>query len=232
MEWIKVKVKHVDYDFNSADDKTFRAWIELMAFTAGLEKIPTQEQMEHRISKECVNSLTKVLQNNNTTLTDVLLKVLEDVNRANDKKEHYRLYMKKYMESYRHVLCKGSVNGQLNGKEVEVEVDVEVEDKVDDEKKEEAIPPSAIAPTQDFIFSLKNNVAYKHINIDTELAKMDAWLSAHAGRKKTKRFVINWLNKVEVPLGVSPKPHKIHYVSTADLLVKQYATENKPKDKP
>jgi hypothetical protein len=29
---------------------------------------------------------------------------------------------------------------------------------------------------------------------------MDAWLLARPGRKKTRQFVINWLNKVEVPL--------------------------------
>jgi hypothetical protein len=29
---------------------------------------------------------------------------------------------------------------------------------------------------------------------------MDAWLLAHPGRKKTRQFVINWLNKVEPAL--------------------------------
>ena len=29
---------------------------------------------------------------------------------------------------------------------------------------------------------------------------MDAWLLAHPGRQKTKRFVVGWLNKIEKPL--------------------------------
>lgn len=62
----------------------------------------------------------------------------------------------------------------------------------------------------DFLTTLKTNPAYKGIDIDTELAKMDAWLSAHKGRQKTKRFIINWLNKIEAPLGaqikLQPKP--------------------------
>lgn len=53
----------------------------------------------------------------------------------------------------------------------------------------------------DFINSLKNNPAYKHIDIDTELAKMDAWLSTRPARKKTRRFVVNWLNKIDKPIG-------------------------------
>lgn len=60
----------------------------------------------------------------------------------------------------------------------------------------EAIPPA------DFLTFLKTNIAYSHINIEIELAKMDAWLSAHPGRQKTKKFIINWLNKIEKPIGV------------------------------
>lgn len=54
---------------------------------------------------------------------------------------------------------------------------------------------------QEFISSLKTNDVYKHINIDNELLKMDTWLAQHPGRKKTPRFVLNWLNKIEAPIG-------------------------------
>jgi len=53
---------------------------------------------------------------------------------------------------------------------------------------------------EEFIISLKNNSAYKHIDIISELGKMDAWLSARPGRQKTRRFIVNWLNKIEKPL--------------------------------
>jgi len=55
---------------------------------------------------------------------------------------------------------------------------------------------------EDFISALKSNPAYKEIDIDRELAKMDAWLllPQARGRKKTKRFILNWLNKVDVPI--------------------------------
>ena len=34
---------------------------------------------------------------------------------------------------------------------------------------------------------------------------MDEWLERHPGRKKTRRFIITWLNKVERPVGA---PHR------------------------
>jgi uncharacterized protein YdaU (DUF1376 family) len=41
---------------------------------------------------------------------------------------------------------------------------------------------------------------YPDIDVDGESRKMDAWLLARPGRKKTRQFVINWLNKVEPAL--------------------------------
>lgn len=53
-----------------------------------------------------------------------------------------------------------------------------------------------------FIESLKKNPAYKDIDIDRELSKMDAWLLTPKGkgRKKNHRFVLNWLNKIDVSI--------------------------------
>lgn len=63
-------------------------------------------------------------------------------------------------------------------------------------------------PPQDFLEQIKNNPAYKHIDIDTELAKMDAWLllPKNKRRQKTPTFILNWLNKIEAPVnGTQPK---------------------------
>ena len=50
---------------------------------------------------------------------------------------------------------------------------------------------------ENFLETLKANPAYKHIDFDFEFGKLDAWLLTHPGRKKTQRFIINWLNKVD-----------------------------------
>ena len=68
----------------------------------------------------------------------------------------------------------------------------------------------------DFIETLKANIAYKHINIEIELAKMDAWLALprNKGRKKTDRFILNWLNKIDKPINTKsearPQTRKDH----------------------
>jgi hypothetical protein len=58
---------------------------------------------------------------------------------------------------------------------------------------------------EEFLKDLKTNPVYKHINIDTELGKMDVWLSTRSGRKKTRRFIVNWLNKIDRPVDFTPK---------------------------
>jgi len=66
-----------------------------------------------------------------------------------------------------------------------------------------APPPLSDA---DFLQTLKTNPAYKGIDVDRELAKMDVWLTQHPGRQRTRRFIINWLNKVDKPVEIAPKP--------------------------
>lgn len=50
---------------------------------------------------------------------------------------------------------------------------------------------------EEFIDTVKSNVAYQHIDFDVEFGKMDAWLLLRPGRQKTRRFIVNWLNKID-----------------------------------
>lgn len=82
-------------------------------------------------------------------------------------------------------------------------------------KKEDSsashLPLKAQLSDNDFISSLKTNKAFSHINIEHELLKMDAWVSTHKGRQKTRRFIVNWLNKTEAPVNTTPK---VKYIPT------------------
>lgn len=71
--------------------------------------------------------------------------------------------------------------------------------------------------TEEFIEDLRR--IYDYIDIDTELKRIDAWLLTHPDRKKTRRFVTNWLNRIEKPmekqsyvpgnmLGIYTGPHR------------------------
>ena len=64
-----------------------------------------------------------------------------------------------------------------------------------------------------FRAALRVNKAYQGIDVDKELARMDAWLSTPQakGRVKTRRFIVNWLNRCDAKVeahgapGLSPK---------------------------
>jgi len=51
---------------------------------------------------------------------------------------------------------------------------------------------------EEWMASLKD--LYPWVDIPIEMKRIDAWLSINPRRQKTKRFIINWLNKVEKPL--------------------------------
>jgi len=48
----------------------------------------------------------------------------------------------------------------------------------------------------EYVATLKANYAYSGLDIDHELGKMDAWLSARPRRLKSRRFVVAWLNRI------------------------------------
>lgn len=90
------------------------------------------------------------------------------------------------------------------------------EDKEEEKEEEkEAVTKKSVTAhltDLDFIKELKNNPAYKHVNIDRELGKMEAWLLTHRGRQKTRKFIVNWLNKIDAPVIIKkpePKPEPI-----------------------
>lgn len=62
---------------------------------------------------------------------------------------------------------------------------------------------------EEFLVSLKSNPAFSHINIEEQLGKMDAWLLAHPGREKTRRFIVNWLNKIDKPMAIQNRPRSL-----------------------
>ena len=64
----------------------------------------------------------------------------------------------------------------------------------------------------EWIEELKKNPAYLHVNFAIEMGKMDAWfgIPKNAKRKRTKTFVLNWINKIEPPIHlVSSRPTKV-----------------------
>lgn len=132
MEWIKVTVRHAEYDFVGAPDNVFRAWVMSMILTAAIEKIPDEKRLENKLGKDNYMALKNHLKENGILLVNILKKVLEDVEVVKHKRKHSR----KYMEEYR---CNAQRGGQqavmLNAK---IREDKRREDKTtlsEDERK-------------------------------------------------------------------------------------------------
>ncbi len=98
----------------------------------------------------------------------------------------------------------GRFGGLANAKRTLSERVAIKESKVKESKVKERKGKACVTSPQDFIFSLKTNTAYNGIDIDRELSKMDAWLLAHPGKQKTKRFIVNWLNRIDKPIRPTP----------------------------
>lgn len=116
-------------------------------------------------------------------------KVIKD---ADERKEYIRQKVKEYRTKYKGV---NNVNKSKQCKHIR-------SDQIKSNKEDSSM----------FLESLKTNPAYSHIDIAMELNKMDAWLAlpANRHRKKTSRFVLGWLNRIEVPLKTSDQQPQIY----------------------
>lgn len=77
------------------------------------------------------------------------------------------------------------------------------------ENKKEKL--GASLPAQDFLASLKENEAYKGIDIENEMGKCKAWCLANKKVLSQRRFV-NWLNRAEKPFKAETKPDSLEAI--------------------
>lgn len=71
-------------------------------------------------------------------------------------------------------------------------------------------------PDEDFLKELKEK--YTWIDFDKEMVKIDAWLMVNPTRKKTRRFIVSWLSRIDKPIEVNkPDPYeKFEYVKSKE----------------
>lgn len=81
---------------------------------------------------------------------------------------------------------------------------------------------------EEFFEELKKT--YDYVDLQTELKKIDGWLLAHPGRQKTRRFIINWLNKIDRPLRSSSQPKKLTEKSTLMKQMDEWEKEQKEQE--
>ena len=64
-------------------------------------------------------------------------------------------------------------------------------------RREETRTPTGVLTDHEFLSALRKNPAYSRLDLDHELAKIDAWLTTPRGRgkKKTRGRIVAWLNR-------------------------------------
>lgn len=173
MDWIKVKVKHAEYEFSGASDAVFRSWIMMMMFVAAVEHIPTKEQFEARLGKDNYNNLVEFFAKTGGSIDIVLEKVMEDVDSVKRKRQHDSEYMTQYRRKTLHKpLHNPRVSHDVKGK---IRLDKIREDK---RREETHTPPKAAVstPQADFIanwgslYEKATGLPYKHDKKDFILA--------------------------------------------------------------
>lgn len=67
--------------------------------------------------------------------------------------------------------------------------------------------PKPVQKLTDEEWISKIRTLYPKVDIDEQIAKMQAWLLTPKGsrRKLTRQFIVNWLNRIDVPVEVSEK---------------------------
>jgi len=195
MEWFKVKTNHALIEYSDFTEKQIGAWIIAMALTASLEKMPSEAQLKKYIHGSTLKSLELGLSLHGVTLELVLSKVLDDVEYALSLKQTNRSKIANWRKKKENVTSNVTVT----------EPDKIREEKIREEEKDvvTVTPPPQPPDLSSFLQTLKSKKEYSHIDIDNEIEKIDAWLLNNPKRKKTKTFIINWLDKIEVPFEAS-----------------------------
>jgi len=115
-----------------------------------------------------------------------------------DRREYMRIY-----QSNRRKQCQPVSTGGKQNKPKQMQMQRQRQKQKQEEK---SAPLRASVVDEEFWSEIGANPAYSHINLTVENGKMDAWLALpkNMHRKKTRQFVLNWLNKIEAQVQVPP----------------------------
>jgi hypothetical protein len=114
MDFIKVKNKHILFEYTDMSDSVFRAWQKVMALTAFMESMPTREQMLVHVHHATLKSLDEVLMKHGCSLDEVLMKVLCDADDVKMKRDTWKRKQKEKRARLQNV--SGDVPGDVSPK--------------------------------------------------------------------------------------------------------------------
>lgn len=192
MDWIKVAVRHGEFDFAGASDAIFRTWIRMMLYVAVLERLPTEKQLVGHLGEKNYRDLEAYLDalGNGTVTRYIMDKVLEDVsttqhNRATGKVRQ-RIFREKHREEPKsnavsNALCNAYVTGADK-----IRLDKIREDKT---KKSYAFLPPSIDEVKAYVDTRKNKIdPSKFVNF----YESKGWMVGKNKMKNWKAAVRTW----------------------------------------
>lgn len=168
---------------------------------------------------ESILNKPESISNKPESVTNKEEKRKEETKRKESNKEKKNKEEKNREETPPHIssLLKSNINHVsnnnyvVNNKYQSINKEEKKKEEKEERKKEEKAELSrnkrAYPVDEEFILQLKQNPAYKHIDIDREIAKIKAWLLTPKGRGKflTRGRLVNWLNKIDVPLNIADR---------------------------
>lgn len=92
--------------------------------------------------------------------------------------------------------CNCNANQNQNQNQISISKDIDVSAQPLDKPKRAPMLCDA-----DFLEELKK--LYPAHNVESELRKMDAWLLTRPGKSKTRKFIVNWLNRADAPMATN-----------------------------
>lgn len=161
-----------------------------------------KEIVEEAFQKFEELEMVKIDKNGTVTVCNFLKR---QGRKPSDSPEEVRKRVKKHRDKKKKEDCNAQCNTvkrQVTRIDKEEDKDKDKEKSIRHVGKSDTLQNSKKSFDEDFIQQLKENPAYESIDIDRELAKMDAWLQTPKGkrRQKTKGFIVNWLNRIDTPV--------------------------------
>jgi hypothetical protein len=97
MRWYKARINHTLYGGMTSSE--FLGFHKMLALTSHMEKMPTKQQLLSICTQKIIDSISKRLENDEETLSKVLEKVLEDVDKVHAERTRKKAYMQEKREN-------------------------------------------------------------------------------------------------------------------------------------
>lgn len=203
--WFKFdfRVWRTDSDLRRCSLETKGFWLEILCvmhetqeseITASYEELSRLVGCDTHVAARCVTELKRTNTANVTLGNGNVTLMSRRMARELNDREQIRLRVQRHRSNADVTEMKHDrVRSKSNKKEIREE-----------SASRRLAPVTHKISNDDWLKTLKKESIYAHVNFDHEWRKAELWIADHPGRKLTKTFFKNWINKIEAPITVTP----------------------------